>query len=126
MTTARQLLALLAPYNPVAIDGGGIEHDELPAHLDTRAGVLATGLAALLTGRRWFGCDGETGRTVVLSPDELIPSGITLLSVEGCARWDRTPWQARLGLPELFAPPVPPAGTTRRHRLADTATPAFA
>jgi hypothetical protein len=75
-----------------------------PAELISLLRVLHTGVRALLSGRKWFGCGSEraTGAPRPLSPDAPIPDGITLLSVEGDQRWDRIGAAARLDLPDLF------------------------
>ncbi len=67
--------------------------------------MLPTGLLAVLTGRRWYGCHSGTGRVEELSPDARIPVEVTLLTVQGARKWDRIPAAARLDLPHLFLAP---------------------
>jgi hypothetical protein len=74
-----------------------------PRELVRVAVVLHTGVRAVLTGRRWYGCDGRTGRVFELDPGHLIPAAVTLLCVEGDHRWDRIHPGARLDHPRLFA-----------------------
>lgn len=103
-TTARALLAALAPSGPAA------EGEELafaadpPPEFDAALRVLHTGVRAQLAGRRWVGCDGSTGRVAPLTPAAPIPAGVTLLCVEGDARWDRIDPSARLDLPSAVRP----------------------
>ena len=78
-----------------------------PAALAPAVRVLKTGLAALASGRAWYGCESATGHSRRVSPDEPVPAGVTLLTVEGAAKWDRVPSAARLDLPELFADAEP-------------------
>lgn len=80
---------------------------DTPADLARAFAVLRTGVAALELGRPWYGCDGATGRPLLLSPVERVPDGVSLLSVGGCSKWDRLHWAARPDSPELFTPPAP-------------------
>jgi hypothetical protein len=104
-TTACALLALVAPYRPAVQGDELVFAADVPADLDPAVEALQTGLRAVLTGRRWFGIEGATGRGTELDPGAPIPAGVTLLSVEGDERWDRIAPSARLDLPGLFAPP---------------------
>jgi len=118
--TAAKLTAALRPFGlGPAADGEGVEHDaDCPAGLAVYARVLHTGLAAVLLGRPWWGCDPATGRGQVLAPAGLIPPGVGLLTVEGWRVWDRVPPNARGDLPRLFA--APPAGPARRQPRPST------
>ena len=78
--------------------------------------MLGTGVLAVLTGRPWWGCDGDTGRTLALDPRQRIPANVTLLSVGGGPGWDRLHPSAALDLPDLFAP-APPTNRVKRHPL---------
>lgn len=105
--TARELLDALAPFGPAA-DGQELALAAAPPpELDEVVAVLHTGVRALLSGRRWFGCDGATGRVAPLNPAAPVPAGVTLLTVERDRGWDRIAPTARLDLPRLFDPPVP-------------------
>ena len=77
-----------------------------PAALLPSVQVLKSGLIALAAGRRWYGCDGATGRIAELDPRGPVPANVTLLAAEGAAKWDRVPSAARLDLPHLFAAPA--------------------
>lgn len=82
-----------------------------PDALAARLEVLRTGVLAVLTGKRWYGCDLATGRTAVLDPAALLPPTAGLLAVEGAVLWERLHPVARHDLPDLFAwaglaPPV--------------------
>ena len=102
-TTVRDLVSALGPFGPAA-DGEELTFAaDPPEALDAALGVLHTGVRAALTGRRWYGCDGRTGRVAALNPAAPIPAGVTLLCVEGDDRWDRIDPAARLDLPRLFA-----------------------
>jgi hypothetical protein len=100
------LLALVRPFGP------GVEGDALAFDRDPPVGwvgvltVLHTGVRALLAGRRWYGCGSEraTAAPRPLDPSAPIPSGITLLCVEGDDRWDRIDPLARIDHPGLFDP----------------------
>jgi hypothetical protein len=104
--TVAGLLDALAAFGPT-VEAGELSFEFAPpADLLPTLRVLHTGLRALLTGRRWYGC-GSTPATAaprVLSPRDAIPPGITLLCVEGDSGWDRIRHTARLDLPRLFAP----------------------
>lgn len=106
-TTARSLLSAAEPFLPA------VEGDELvfgsdpPADLEPALRVLHTGVRALLSGRRWWGCDSDTGRVVVLNSAAPVPDGVSLLAVEGDALWDRIAPEARADHPRLFAPDRP-------------------
>ncbi|MBM3978692.1 MAG: hypothetical protein FJ304_00115 [Planctomycetes bacterium] len=104
-TTAAELLALVGECGPTVEDGALVFDRDPAADLVPALRVLHTGIRALLTGRRWYGCDGDTGRVVELQYAARIPAGNTLLCVEGDARWDRIHPAAPLDLPSLFAPP---------------------
>jgi hypothetical protein len=111
-TTARDLLALVEPLTPAA-EGEDLVFDaDPPADVDPLLRVLHTGVRALVSGKRWYGCDGATGRVCELNPGDPIPAGITLLAVEGDQRWDRIDPSARLDHPHLFARD-PTAGPSR-------------
>ena len=116
MTAAELLTALSAGgYEPEA-DGGELVLAAAPP--DALAGpldVLGTGVVAVLTGRPWWGCDGDTGRTLALDPRQRIPANVTLLSVGGWTGWDRLHPSAALDLPHIFA--APPANGVPRHQL---------
>jgi hypothetical protein len=101
-TAARALLARLELFGPAAADDDLVLDLDPPAELARVAAVLHTGVRAVLTGRKWYGCDGRTGRVYALDPGQPIPAGITLLCVEGDRRWDRTHPGARLDHPRLF------------------------
>jgi hypothetical protein len=112
------LLAAVRPIGP-AVEGEALAFDlDPPAELLPALRVLHTGLRAALAGRTWWGC-GDTRQTAAarpLDPAAPIPTGITLLAVEGDSRWDRIHPTARLDLPHLFAPPPAasgPSGTPR-------------
>ncbi len=107
--TARALARALAFYGlTVTADGTGVGCTAPPpAGLGAAARVLSTGLLAVLTARRWFGCRRATGAVEVLSPDGRVPSGVTLLAVEGGRVWDRIPAAARTDLSHLFSTPPP-------------------
>ena len=71
--------------------GAAVEGEELVFAVDPLAEllpvieVLHTGIRAVLTSRKWFGC-GSTRKTAAprtLDPVAQIPAGITLLCVEG-------------------------------------------
>lgn len=104
---ARGLLAMLGPHNP-AVEGRVLAlAAALPPAAARLLAVLHTGVRALLAGRIWYGCDGDTGRVHALDPSAPIPWGVSLLCVEGDDRWDRIARAARDELPRLFAPPPP-------------------
>ncbi|QDU23573.1 hypothetical protein [Urbifossiella limnaea] len=107
--SARDLFDALAPFGPV-VEGEELAFDDdPPTALDVALGVLHTGVRAELAGRRWLGCDGATGRVAVLNPAATLPAGVTLLCVEGDARWDRIDPAARVELPRLFDPAPGPS-----------------
>jgi hypothetical protein len=107
--TARELLDALAPFAP-AVEGQELTFDgDPPGALDAALGVLHTGVRAQLSGRRWVGCDGSTGRVTVLNPAAPVPAGVTLLCVEGDTGWDRIDPAARFELPRLFDPAPGPS-----------------
>jgi hypothetical protein len=103
-TTARALPAVVEPFGLSVEEAGLLLAASLPADLESALSVLHTGVRAVLTGRTWYGCEGETGRVLQLNPAASIPPGITLLTVEGDRRWDRIRPAAQLDHPELFAP----------------------
>ena len=99
--TPSELLAALQAFTP-AVDDGELTFDELPLDLEAALRILHTGVRAMMTGRKWYGCDGKTGRVIALNPAATIPPGVTLLCVEGDADWDRPDPAARIDLPRLF------------------------
>ncbi len=107
MTAADLLSALqLAGCEPAVADAELVLTADPPPALAPAVAHLHTGVRAILTGKRWYGCDTTTGRTVALDPDDPLPSGVGLLAVEGESElWDRIPPVARLVSPELFANP---------------------
>lgn len=111
MTAAELLAALHQAGCAPSVDGADLVlSTDPPDALATTVELLHTGVRAILTGKRWYGCDTTTGRGVELDPAARIPLNIDMLVVEGAAeRWDRIHPQARLDLPELFA-----AGPTRK------------
>ncbi len=113
--TARALAAAVTPCGPRP-RGAGLDFDSPPpAVLWPALDALHTGVRAVLTGRRWWGCDGHgTGRGSPLSVDAPVPAWVSLLTVEGDAVWDRIAPSARLDHPHLFEPPA-------RDRRADVA-----
>ena len=103
--TARGLVATLAPFRPW-VDRAALGFDlDLPQELESLLSVLHTGVRALLTGRKWFGCGSEQAMAAPrpLNPDAPIPARITLLCAEGDAKWDRIDLAAWADIPELFA-----------------------
>ncbi|CEF48212.1 unnamed protein product [uncultured bacterium] len=111
-TTAHGLLALVEPLGPAVENEDLVFDADPPADVDPLLRVLHTGVRALVVGKRWYGCDGTTGRVSELNPGVPIPAGITLLAVEGDGRWDRIDPAARLDHPHLFARD-PTAGPSR-------------
>jgi hypothetical protein len=101
--SARGLFDLVGPFRPAVEGDELVLAADVPADLEPVVGVLHTGLRAQLAGRRWYGCDGSTGRVYELNPAAPIPSGITLLCVEGDKRWDRVSAGAKIDRPGLFA-----------------------
>lgn len=104
IATARGLLAAVGPFGPAVEDGDLVFAAEPPGDLIPILEVLQTGVRALLTGRRWYGCDGRTGRVVELNADSPIPGNLILLCAEGDRCWDRISPGARIDLPAVFAP----------------------
>ncbi len=109
--TATQLARALEKWPPlIKLHAGQLAFRlrcDTPADLARAFAVLRTGVAALELGRPWYGCDGAAGRSLVLSPADRIPEGVTLLSVGGCSKWDRLHWAARHDSTELFVLPAP-------------------
>lgn len=115
--TVAGLLPLIEPFGPTVEDGALVFDRDPPTELRPHLRVLHTGLRAVLTGRRWFGCGSAAPCPKPLDPAAPIPNGITLLTVEGDHRWDRIHPAARIDRPELFAPPVAkPRKRVRRRR----------
>jgi hypothetical protein len=110
--TASDLLDALREFRPGIEDGDLVFDSCPPPELDGPLRVLHTGARAVLVGRIWYGCDGETGRVVELNPGSPLPDRITLLCVAGDRRWDRIHPAARVELPELFDP-YPARGPSR-------------
>lgn len=110
--TAAQLRAALGSAGVTASAAGGelTLAGPVPPALLPACRVLKTGLAALSSGRRRYGCDGSTGRVRELAPGALVPAAVTLLAASGADRWDRIPAAARLDRPELFAAPAAGSG----------------
>jgi len=102
VTTARGLLTVSRPFGPAVDRGELIFTADPPAELVPVLEVLHTGVRAVLAGKRWYGCDGETGRVRELNPAAPIPEGVTLLCSEGDSVWDRIGTATRLDLPSLF------------------------
>jgi hypothetical protein len=102
--TAAELLTRLK------LSGPAIENRELVFAFDPRDDldpllrILHTGVRAIFTGSRWFGCGSERAIAAprLLNPAAPIPRGITLLCVEGDQRWDRIHPAARIEIPHLF------------------------
>jgi hypothetical protein len=95
--------ARVRPYGPGVEGAELVFAADLPADLEPVVSVLHTGVRAVLTGRKWYGCSGDTGRVAELDPAAPVPCGITLLCVEGDPGWDRIRLLALLDHPELFA-----------------------
>lgn len=116
--TAAELLAQLREVGCVPeMEDGELAFTADPP--DTLAGpleVLRTGVVALLTGRTWWGCDSDTGRSLPLDPRHRIPRHVTLLSLGGESGWERLHPLAFLDLPELFIAPATPKPTPPRRR----------
>ena len=106
-TTVLALVAVLTPYGPKVEEGALVLAFEPPVDLEPVLQRLHTGVRADLTQRKWYGCDGRTGRVYHLNTSAPIPEGISLLSVEGVERWDRIDPTARLDHPELFTTKKP-------------------
>lgn len=105
-STAANLLAAVLAYLPRVEDEALTFEIEVPPGLARRLRVVHTGVRAALTGRAWFGCgsDRKTAAPRPLDPAAPVPSGVTLLCVEGDRRWDRIDPGVRLDLHDLFAP----------------------
>jgi hypothetical protein len=114
--TARDLLALVAPFGPTVEGAELVFAGELPLDLELALQVLHTGVRAALVGRAWWGSTTESKpRVVELCTEAPVPAGIGLLCVEGDRRWDRIAPAARLDLPHLFAPmPLGPSARSRK------------
>ena len=105
MTAAELLAALHAGgCEPEVDDGELVLVADPPDSLAGPLEVLGTGVVAVLTGRPWWGCDSDTGRTIDLDPRQRLPANVTLLGVGSEPGWDRLHPCAALDLPELFAP----------------------
>src|SRR5690348_17187474 len=101
--TAASLLATVRPFG-AAVEGLELVFDDdLPPDIVELLRVLHTGVRALIASRKWFGCEGKTGRIVDLLPAFPVPEGITLLAVEKDTRWDRIHPSAWVECPRLFA-----------------------
>lgn len=107
--TAASLLRQLEPYGPV-VEGESLIFtiDDPPDELFDRAVVLATGIRAILTGKRWY-CNDKNGRGVgplefgALRTDEPIPTSVVRLIVEGDVKtWHRVHKHWKKQFPELF------------------------
>jgi hypothetical protein len=104
MTEAANVLrALLSDADPHVRHKAAVKLLEVTMKFKQMA-VLHTGIRALRTERRWWGSTSEKPRVIELNPAAPIPAGITLLSVEGDAVWDRIAPDTRLDVPRLFAP----------------------
>ena len=102
--TARDLLTHVRRSGPL-VEGNELTFvGDPPPELDALLDLLHTGVRALLTGRCWWGSTTAKPRVIELNPAAPIPHGIELLAVEGDARWDRIPPDARIDFPYLFAP----------------------
>jgi hypothetical protein len=103
--TAAALFAQLKSFGPTTKDGELVFTIDPPENLDSVLRILHTGVRALLTGRRWFGCGSERVMAAPrpLNPAMPIPAGITLLCVEGDQCWDRIHPAAWNDYPHLFA-----------------------
>ncbi len=120
--TAKKLLDALTVVGCVpTIDGPDVMFDrDPPPELDRYLDVLLTGVRALLIGRRWYGIDCATGRTVgphplrthgplalgCLDPAAKLPRNAGLLTVENgkAEPWDRLPPFAVEDWPDCFEP----------------------
>lgn len=113
--TARELLALVAPFGPTVEGEELVFAAELPSDLEQVLGLLHTGVRAVLAGRAWWGATTEgKPRVVELCADVPIPEDIGLLCVAGDRRWDRIAPDAWLDLPHLFAPASGPSARLRK------------
>lgn len=121
--TVRHLMADLSAAGVVLeVDGGGVNwscagDDDPPDRLLDALAVLHTGVRAVLTGKRWFGIDPETGKPCgprpkdgagllafgALDPSSKLPHNVGFLCCEGDAVWDRISRTSRIELPYLFA-----------------------
>lgn len=103
--TARDLLALVAPFGPAVEDEELVFAAEPPTNLGPALRALHTGIRAALVGRTWWGAStAGKPRVIELRADAPIPVGIELLCVAGDSRWDRIAPDAHLDAPHLFAP----------------------
>ena len=102
--TARELLAVIEPFDPTAEGGELVLTIDPPSDLVPVLGVLHTAVRALLTRRCWWGAGSDKPRVIELNPGAPIPAGIDLLCAEGEERWDRIHPDARAALPHLFSP----------------------
>src|SRR4051794_32108566 len=94
--TARDLLARVGLFGPAVTNEELAFSGDLPAELVVALSVLHTGVRAALTGRKWYGCEGSTGRVIELNTAAPIPAGVALLTVAGDHQWDRISIAARL------------------------------
>lgn len=124
--TVRRLLSDLRAFGvTVRVDGSAIvwEADDPPDHLLDVLGVLRTGARAVLSGRRWYGFDANTGKPCgprpngsgmlafgALDPNAKVPANVSYLACEGDTSWDRIDPDARRELPYLFASEVGRSG----------------
>jgi len=100
--TVRDLLALVEHLGPEVADSELSFLTDPATELLPVLGVLHTGIRALLAGRCWWGSTTGKPRVVEMNSAAPIPTGITLLAVEGDERWDRISPVARIDLPHLF------------------------
>jgi hypothetical protein len=100
--TARGLHAAVLAFGPAAEGEDLVFTAAPPAELVGVLRVLHTGVRALLVGRAWYGERSDRPGLTVLNPDCPIPTGVTLLCVEGDNHWDRIHPTARRDLPLLF------------------------
>ena len=89
---------------PIVENGELVLTADPPPELILVLEVLHTGVRALLTKRRWYGCDGQTGRVTELNEGVPLPGQITLLCVERDTCWDRIGAEAKIDHSSLFAP----------------------
>lgn len=114
--TAARLLAAVRPFGP-GINGANLTFTSAPPPaLVELLAVLHTGVRAALADRPWYGCGStkDTAAPARVLPAALIPPGVTLLCVEGDARWHRIPPAARAEFPALFAAEPKPKAAARR------------
>lgn len=103
--TASTLLAALQTRGVTLEDSpAGLAIYGDPGQLDAPLGVLATGIRALLSNRRWIGYPSATGLPVVLNPQAQLPAGIDRLCVEGDKLWDCLPTSLLAAHAEFWAP----------------------